>query len=290
MRERERERESINYIYTLEEASWKLPWLLHPHSHLTPLPSSFFPSKPHFFFFFLSFSLHFLSLSIMKLPKSLKLSPKRLFGSKKNRPDVSRHDPLSFGSSTSSTSSSSSSDSCTSLHKPGSGTKIANIGTPKSVLPQESGDWGEISAEKHMELVQAFKLMDRDNDGMVSRKELEALLSRLGAEPLSQEEVTMMLSDVDGEGHGCISVDALLTRVGSACGPAGDTELRETFDFFDTDHDGKITAEELLSVFQTIGDERCTLEDCRRMIDGVDKNGDGFVCFEDFTRMMELQR
>lgn len=132
--------------------------------------------------------------------------------------------------------------------------------------------------------------MDRDKDGMVSRKELEALLSRLGAEPLSQEEVTMMLSDVDGEGHGCISVDALLTRVGSACGPAGDTELRETFDFFDTDHDGKITAEELLSVFQTIGDERCTLEDCRRMIDGVDKNGDGFVCFEDFSRMMELQR
>ena len=297
MRERERERERGYklhlYASTLEEASWKLQWPLLPHSHLTPLPSSLFPSKPHFFFFFLSFSLHFLFLTfllIMKLPKSLKLSPKRLFGSKKNRPDVSRHDPLSFGSATSSTSSSSSSDSAVSLHKPGSGTEFANIGTPKSVLPRESRDWGEISAEKQLELVQAFKLMDRDNDGMVSRKELEALLSRLGAEPLSQEEVTMMLSDVDGEGHGCISVDALLTRVGSECGPAGDTELRETFDFFDTDHDGKITAEELLSVFQTIGDERCTLEDCRRMIDGVDKNGDGFVCFEDFSRMMELQR
>jgi calcium-binding protein CML len=26
------------------------------------------------------------------------------------------------------------------------------------------------------------------------------------------------------------------------------------------------------------------------MIAVVDKNGDGFVCFEDFCRMMELQR
>jgi calcium-binding protein CML len=100
----------------------------------------------------------------------------------------------------------------------------------------------------------------------------------------------MMLSEVDRNGEGCISVEALLSRVGSACGPACDTELRETFDFFDADHDGKITAEELLSVFSAIGDERCTLDDCRRMIDGVDKNGDGFVCFEDFSRMMELQR
>ncbi|GMY19735.1 putative cox1/oxi3 intron 2 protein [Fagus crenata] len=158
---------------------------------------------------------------------------------------------------------------------------LKNTGAPKSVLPEISC-WSEISPDtqpdSHLELAQSFKLVDPDN-GMVSRKELEALLTRLGAEPPSQEEVTMMLSEVDRNGEGCISVEALLSRVGSAC----DTELRETFDFFDTDHDGKITAEELLSVFSAIGDERCTLDDCRRMIDGVDKNGDGFVCFEDFS-------
>lgn len=104
-----------------------------------------------------------------------------------------------------------------------------------------------------------------------------------------------MLSEVDHGGDGCISVAALMSRVGSAtvaCEPTGDSvsELREVFEFFDTDRDGRITAEELLSFFTSIGDDRCTLEDCRRMIDGVDKNGDGFVCFEDFSRMMELQR
>lgn len=71
--------------------------------------------------------------------------------------------------------------------------------------------------------------------------------------------------------------------------PVCDSELRNTFEIFDANHDGRITAEELFSVFTTMGDERCTLEDCRRMIAGVDKNGDGFVCFDDFARMMETQ-
>ena len=100
-----------------------------------------------------------------------------------------------------------------------------------------------------------------------------------------------MLSEVDREGDGCISVEAFMSRVGPACDPACDSEdLKEVFEVFDTDHDGKISAEELLRFFQSIGDERCTLEECRRMIEGVDRNKDGFVCFEDFSRMMELQR
>jgi calcium-binding protein CML len=122
--------------------------------------------------------------------------------------------------------------------------------------------------------------------GLVTRKELEALLSRMGVEPPSEEELTMVLRESGGDGEGCISLEALLSRMGSAC----DSELRETFDFFDADHDGRITAEELLGVFTAIGDERCTLEDCQRMLAGVDKNGDGFVCFDDFSRMMGLQR
>jgi hypothetical protein len=77
---------------------------------------------------------------------------------------------------------------------------------------------------------------------------------------------------------------------GSGSGSNPEEELREAFEVFDTDRDGRISAEELLRVFRAIGDERCTLEECRRMIAGVDKNRDGFVCFEEFSVMMELQR
>ncbi|PPR99204.1 hypothetical protein GOBAR_AA21466 [Gossypium barbadense] len=200
-----------------------------------------------------------------------RLSPKRLFRSnKKDRSIVSKFDPSSY-SSGSAVSSSSSSESVSSTLKEHQYPSTATAGfvTPTSVLPQTSGDWSDFPANFYLELCQAFKMLDKDNDGVISRSELEALLGKVARQPPSRDEV-----------------------VGPACDePACEPELRETFDIFDTDHDGKITAEELMAFFKDkIGDERCTLEDCRRMIASVDKNEDGFVCFEDFSRMMELQR
>ncbi|WCJ33337.1 Calcium-binding EF-hand family protein [Euphorbia peplus] len=190
-------------------------------------------------------------------PKNL--SPKRLFRSKKDKSQISRSDP-SYSSSDSSV-------------KRDSVADATDIGTPTSVLPGDnSGDWSYIStAHIYSELFNAFKIMDGDNDGIVSRAQLEKLLLRIGDEP---EEVATMLSEVDRRGDGCISVDALISKLGSACEPAGDDEIKVAFEFFDSDHDGKITAEELLGVYKAIGDDRCSLEDCRRMIAVVDKNGD----------------
>ncbi|XP_057982645.1 probable calcium-binding protein CML35 [Malania oleifera] len=218
------------------------------------------------------------------------ISPKRLFKSRKCR-SVSRSDPPSFGSGSSSSSLSGSSDVSSSLVlKP-----AASAGTPKSVLPfGASGEWRDmspgISAEFQYELMQAFKLIDKDGDGVVTSDELSALLRGVAAEdPPSEAELRTMLSEVDRNGDGCISLDEL-GAIGSVFGPARGSELRDAFDIFDRDHDGRITAEELLLVFQAIGDEGCTMDDCQRMIAGVNKNGDGFVRFEDFSRMMEQQQ
>ncbi|CAK9185914.1 unnamed protein product [Ilex paraguariensis] len=249
----------------------------------------------------------------MKLIKDI---PKKFFKSRKSR-SVSRSDePYSFSSGTTSsessessssndkshdepysfssgTASSESSESSSSNDKSHAGLKSNGLATPTSVLPSPSpvrDEWPEISANLYVELVEAFKLFDRDGDGKITTVELKALLSRVGAEQPSEEELTMMLSEVDRDGDGCVSLEEF-SAISSAFGPPScRSELKDAFDVFDTDHDGKITAEELFNVFNDIGDGGCTLEDCRRMIKGVDKNGDGFVCFEDFTRMMELQR
>jgi calcium-binding protein CML len=193
---------------------------------------------------------------------------------------VSRSDPSSFSSGT--TSSSTSSTSLTN-NKPDSGDAPVNFGTPTSVLP-------DISSDIYFELAHAFKLIDQDNDGFVPRTELEKLLTQLGPEQPSQEEVRLVLSELDVDGDGVISQEALLSRVMGCNEPACDTELRKAFEIFDADGDGKISAEDLFNFFTALGDEGCTLEDCLHMIAGVDDNGDGFVCFEEFLRMMELQR
>ncbi|KAM7505361.1 hypothetical protein LguiB_004265 [Lonicera macranthoides] len=201
----------------------------------------------------------------------LGINPKRFFGSKKSR-SVSRSDQSWFSSGTASSSSSSD------LAE----TKLTGEATPTSVLPRNLHG-------SEFDLEHAFKIIDRDGNGLITKAELEVLFSRVGSPP-SEEELTMMVNELDRNGDGCISLEEF-GAIGSAFGPpACDDEMRVAFEVFDTDHDGKITAEELLKVFTAIGDEGCTLEDCRRMISGVDKNGDGFVCFEDFRIMMEQQR
>ncbi|KAL8189242.1 hypothetical protein R6Q57_028808 [Mikania cordata] len=138
-----------------------------------------------------------------------------------------------------------------------------------------------ISAGVQYELVQAFRIIDTDGDGRITKSELEALLSRIGgSEPISQDELRSMINEIDTDGDGSVSLQEF-GLISAACGPpSGVDELRCAFEFFDADHDGMIKAEELFAVFEFIGDGRCTLDECKRMISSVDKNGDGFVCFE----------
>ncbi|VFQ72260.1 unnamed protein product [Cuscuta campestris] len=191
----------------------------------------------------------------MKLLKSISSSPKKFFKSRFARSG----DPISIGS--------------------GSGSsRSSNNSNPRDPAGAEEfpGD----------ELVQAFNLIDRNRDGKIQREELAALFGLLGAEEL---EIDCVMSEVDRNGDGCISLEEFAALRPAFEAPSRGSEVRDTFELFDADGDGRISAEELYRVLGRIGDGRCTIEECRRMISGVDKNEDGFVCFEDFSRMMEQQ-
>ncbi|CAN7002229.1 probable calcium-binding protein CML36 [Brassica rapa] len=207
--------------------------------------------------------------------KFAKLNPKRLFRSK-DRSTVSKSTASSFSSGAA--------DECNNHSSAVTGGSV----TPTSILPEVSAVHSPYS---YVEILQAFKLIDRDNDGAVSRHDLESLLTRLGPDPLTEEEIDVMLKEVDCDGDGTVRLEELASRcVDDDQSRGGSDELKETFEFFDADRDGKISAEELLRVFSAIGDERCTLEECERMIAAVDDDGNGFVCFTEFSRMMDLQR
>ncbi|XP_074588553.1 putative calcium-binding protein CML18 [Curcuma longa] len=161
----------------------------------------------------------------------------------------------------------------------------APAATPTSVLLRPSRPPPSLS------LRDLFRVFDLDGDGKITQPELEACLHRLVLDPPSSDEVARMVADVDRDGDGCISLDefaALEAAAGLRLAGAG-SELRDAFAVFDADGDGKISAEELLGVLGALGDGECTLEDCRSMIGDVDADGDGFVGFEDFVRMMDGQ-
>ncbi|KAG2242879.1 hypothetical protein Bca52824_095270 [Brassica carinata] len=217
--------------------------------------------------------------------KFAKLNPKRLFRSK-DRATVSKS---TASSGSASSFSSGAADECNNHSSAVTGGSV----TPTSILPEVSAVHSPYS---YVEILQAFKLIDRDNDGAVSRHDLESFLTRLGPDPPTEEEIDVMLKEVDCDGDGTIRLEELASRCVVVSSEDDNKsrgcsdELKETFEFFDADRDGKISAEELLRVFSAIGDERCTLEECERMIAAVDDDGNGFVCFAEFSRMMDLQR
>ncbi|VFQ92142.1 unnamed protein product [Cuscuta campestris] len=195
----------------------------------------------------------------MKLLKSISSSPKKFFKSRFARSVSRPGDPNSIGSGSGSSRSSNNNN------------------------PRDPAGAVEFPGD---ELVQAFNLIDRNRDGKIQREELAALFGLLGAEEL---EIDCVMSEVDRNGDGCISLEEFAALRPAFAAPSRGSEVRDTFELFDADGDGRISAEELYRVLGRIGDGRCTIEECRRMISGVDKNEDGFVCFEDFSRMMEQQ-
>ncbi|KAG6545614.1 hypothetical protein Mapa_012968 [Marchantia paleacea] len=140
---------------------------------------------------------------------------------------------------------------------------------------------------EHQELSDAFKLIDVNQDGKISPSELGSVLCSLGYAS-SEEELKLMLDAVDTDGDGYIDLQEFInlnTKADSAGSAARSKELKAAFNVFDIDKNNFISAEELHQVLKGLG-EKSTMEDCSRMIRGVDSDGDGQVNFEEFERMM----
>lgn len=102
----------------------------------------------------------------------------------------------------------------------------------------------------------------------------------------TEEELEKMIREVDADGDGHIDFNEFVEL--NTKGVDSDEimeNLREAFSVYDIDGNGSITAEELHKVLQSLGEE-CSIGECRKMISGVDSDGDGTISFDEFKVMM----
>ncbi|KAK7349617.1 hypothetical protein VNO77_07119 [Canavalia gladiata] len=166
-----------------------------------------------------------------------------------------------------------------------------------------SSDLSSISSFLHMEVSsqfqQVFKLIDTNGDGKISSSELSEVLLCLGSynKCTAAKEAEGMVRVLDFNGDGFVDLDEFMVamneeeKIGSGKEQDdGDDDdyLMDAFLVFDADKNGLISAKELQRVLLNLGCDNCTLRDSKRMIKGVDKNGDGFVDFEEFRSMMQI--
>ncbi|KAK2415031.1 putative calcium-binding protein CML25 [Trifolium repens] len=142
---------------------------------------------------------------------------------------------------------------------------------------------------------QVFKLIDTNGDGKISTSELSELLSCLGYKnSIAAKEAEGMVNVLDSNGDGFVDLEEFMVvmddkegKFGCASDKEQDEYLMDAFLVFDTDKNGLISAKELKRVLINLGFDHCSMGECKLMIKKVDKNGDGFVDYEEFRSMMK---
>ncbi|KAL8248523.1 hypothetical protein R6Q59_005391 [Mikania micrantha] len=136
------------------------------------------------------------------------------------------------------------------------------------------------------EIKKVFSRFDSNGDGKISADELVHVMKAIGSET-SDEEVKQMMTNIDTDCDGFINLEEFTgfckERSGDRDGEM--KELREAFELYDLNKNGLISSTELHQILTRLG-EKCTNDDCVKMIKSVDSDGDGFVNFEEFKKMM----
>jgi calcium-binding protein CML len=133
------------------------------------------------------------------------------------------------------------------------------------------------------EMKQVFDKFDANKDGKISQQEYKAVLRALGKGAMIGE-VPKIFEVVDLDGDGFIDFREFM-EVQRKGGGVKSMDIQNAFRTFDSNGDGKISPEEVLEMLRRLG-ERCSLEDCRRMVRAVDTDGDGMVNMDEFMTMM----
>ncbi|CAH8277307.1 unnamed protein product [Arabidopsis lyrata] len=136
------------------------------------------------------------------------------------------------------------------------------------------------------DIKKVFQRFDKNGDGKISVDELKEVIRALSPTASPEETVTMM-KQFDLDGNGFIDLDEFvaLFQIGIGGGGNNRSDLKEAFELYDLDGNGRISAKELHSVMKNLG-EKCSVQDCKKMISKVDIDGDGCVNFDEFKKMM----
>jgi len=147
------------------------------------------------------------------------------------------------------------------------------------------------------ELKRVFSTFDKNGDGLISKQEMKESFDKLRL-CVSEKELVSTIRTVDVNGDGYVDFDEFVSLYESICGKRGgeeddakaeheDADLAEAFGVFDENGDGLITVEELQAVLKSLGlEEGRAIGDCKKMIQKVDKDGDGMVNYLEFNEMM----
>ena len=146
----------------------------------------------------------------------------------------------------------------------------------------------EIKDPKTRELNEAFRMFDRDKDGLINYIELGYVLQSQGFN-LSNQELIDMISDVDENEDDKITFEEFLILMHSRLKKEDiENELNEAFNAYDKSKKGVISVKEFKRILNTLGNKICE-EEVDEIIQKVDPKNKGFIDYKELTKIIVEQ-
>ena len=138
--------------------------------------------------------------------------------------------------------------------------------------------------EEIEELRKIFIDLDKNNDGVLSREEIQNGLIKYYGSEQAIEETNKIFNKVDADGNGTISYDEFIRASIDKQKLISEERLKAAYKLFDKNGDGNIEAKEIKEVLGGVGVKDEKIWD--NIIKEVDENGDGVISYEEFKKMM----
>jgi calmodulin len=141
-----------------------------------------------------------------------------------------------------------------------------------------------LSADQIQEFRQAFDIMDRNGDGVITVDDLATVMRAIGQAP-NHSELQDMIREVDADGKDAIDFPEFLALMSRQMRQSDiEEELKQTFRVFDRDGDGFIVAADLRTLLISLGLDS-SAQVIRAMIAEADRDRDGKISFNEFRAL-----
>ena len=146
-------------------------------------------------------------------------------------------------------------------------------------------DNNSLSEETKADYMDAFNMFDTNHDGTINSQKIGELMRKLGKNP-TDLELKQIIENIAKPGLKQIGFDDFVDLMEQKTKESDpEIEIINTFQIFDTDNNGLISKENLFHIIRTFG-ETLTDEEIQEIITEADVDGDGYINYEEFVRMM----
>ena len=140
-----------------------------------------------------------------------------------------------------------------------------------------------ISKDKVDLLKMQYIAVTQDVNKPIDLSMLEILTTNLG-QNISRDELEKMIKSVDKDGSGCIEFDEFVTLMIKKT-KESELEMRDAFSALDRNKNGYISPNDLRHLLYCMG-ENYSLEEINELLQEIDQDGDGFINYQEFLRLM----